>query len=351
MKSSSNLVLADRRTSRCSEPARARAAARLAVSIVLLLAGSVAVLAQQPAKVPRVGVVRPGNPPPADFRQREAFERGLRELGWTPGTSILIEYRYGEGKPERLSGLAAELVRLPVDVIVASAPQGVRAAQEATRTIPIVMSTLPDPVREGFVRSLARPGGNITGVTLDAEELAGKQLELLKEAVPTLSRVAVLRNLTSPGWDAAKRQIDATASALRLEVHDFPVSRPENLAPAFLAMQRAGVGGILVRRDVLVLETRRAEVVALSARQGLPAIYNFREFPDSGGLMSYGVNVYEVHRRAATFVDKILKGARPADLPIEQPTTFELVINLRTARALGLIVPQALLLRADQVIE
>jgi putative ABC transport system substrate-binding protein len=323
----------------------------LAAAAVLVVAGSAAVPAQQLAKLPRVGVLRPGNPPPGDFGQREAFERGLRDLGWTPGTSILIEYRYGEGKAERLPALATELVRLPVDVIVASAPHGVRAAQQATRTIPIVMSTLPDPVREGFVASLARPGGNTTGLTLDAEELAGKQVELLAEAVPNLTRIAVVRNPTSPGWDVARDQIAATARALKLEVKDFPVRRPQDIGPAFVAMSQAGVGAILVRRDVLIVEPHQAEVIALAARQRLPAMYSFRQFPEAGGLMSYSVNVNALHRRAATFVDKILKGARPADLPVEQPTQFELVINLRTAKALGLSIPQALLLRADQVVE
>jgi putative tryptophan/tyrosine transport system substrate-binding protein len=302
--------------------------------------------------MPRVGVLRPGNPPPGDFGQREAFEGGLRDLGWMSGTNILIEYRYAEGKPERLSGLAAELIRLPVDVIVASSPVSVRAAQHATSKIPIVISSSPDPVREGFVASLARPGGNTTGLTLDTQELAGKHLELLKEAVPNLSRVAVLRPVASTDWDAAKTQIQATARALKfVEVKDFPLSRPEDLAPTFAAMSRAGMGAILVRRDVLVVERNRAEVVALAAQYRLPAMYSFREFPDSGGLVSYGVNVYEVHRRSAAFVDKILKGAKPADLPVEQPTKFELVINLKTAKALGLTIPPSLLLRADQVIE
>jgi putative ABC transport system substrate-binding protein len=324
---------------------------RLVATAVLLLVGSVAVPAQQPGKVPRVGVLRPGNPPPGDFGHREAFEAGLRELSWTPGTNILIEYRYAEGKHERLSELAAQLVRVPVDVIVASAPQGVRAAQLATRTIPIVMSTLPDPLGQGFVASLARPGGNTTGLTLDSEELAGKQLELLKEALPTLSRVGVLRNRKSPGYDVAKGQIVAASRRLKLDVKDFPVSRPEDLAPAFAAMSQAGVGAILVRRDVLVVEPNRSEVVALAAQRRLPAMYNFRQFPDSGGLMSYGANVNDIHRRSAGFVDKILKGAKPADLPIEQPTKFELVINLRTAKALGFTIPPSLLLRADQLIE
>ena len=290
----------------------------------------------------------PNAPDPASV---EAFEGGLRDLGWTPGTNILIEYRYAEGKPERLSELAAELVRLPVDVLVASAPVGVRAAQQATRTIPIVMSTLPDPVGEGFVASLARPGGNTTGLTLDSEDLAGKQLELLREAVPKLSRVGILRNPKSRGYDVAKRQIDAAARQLRLEVKDFPVSRADDLAPTFAAMSQAGVGAILVRRDVLVVEPNRAEVVALAAQRRLPAMYNFRQFPDSGGLMSYGANVNDIQRRSAGFVDKIVKGAKPADLPVEQPTKFELVINLKTAKALGLTIPPSLLLRTDQMIE
>jgi putative ABC transport system substrate-binding protein len=325
---------------------------RLVATAVLLLVGALAVPAQpQPGKIPRVGVLRPGNPPPGDFGQREAFEAGLRELGWTPGTNILIEYRYGEGRHDRLSELAAELVGMPVDVIVASAPQGVRAAQQATRSIPIVMSTLPDPVEQGFVASLARPGGNITGLTLDSEELAGKQLELLKEMLPGLSRVGVLRNPKSLGYDVSKGQIAAASRQLKLDVKDFPVSRPEDLASAFAAMSQAGVGAILVRRDVLVVEPNRAEVVALAAQRRLPAMYNFRQFPDAGGLISYGANVNHIHRRSAGFVDKILKGAMPADLPIEQPTKFELVINSKTARALGLTIPPSVLLRADQLIE
>jgi len=324
---------------------------RLVATAVLLLVGAVVVAAQSPGKTPRVGVLRPGNPPPGDFGNREAFERGLRDLGWTPGSSILIEYRYAEGKSERLPELAVELVRLPVDVIVASAPMGVRAAQGATRTIPIVMSTLPDPIGEGFVASLARPGGNTTGLTLDSEELSGKQLELLKEALPRLSRVGVLRNPRSPGYDVAKAQLEAAARRLKLEVKDFPVSRREDLATTFAAMSQAGVGAILVRRDVLVVERYRAEVVALAAQRRLPAMYNFRQFPDSGGLMSYGANVNDIQRRSAGFVDKILKGAKPADMPIEQPTKFELVINLKTAKALGLTIPPSLLLRADQTIE
>ena len=321
----------------------------LVAAAALLLVGSVAVPAQQSAKIPRVGVLRPGNPPPADFGQWKAFEGGLRDLGWTPGTDIRIEYRYAEGKPERLSQLAAELVRLPVDVIVASATTGVRAAQQATRTIPIVMSTLPDPVGSGFVASLARPGGNTTGLTLDSEEMTGKQLELLKEVVPRLSSVAVLGNPISHA--ALPRQTAAAGAALGLKVRNFLVNHARDLAPTFAAMRQARVGAVLVLRDPGVIERNLAEVVALAAQQRLPALYFFRQFPDAGGLMSYGSNVNDIHRRSAAFVDKILKGAKPADLPIEQPTKFELFINLKTARALGLTIPQSLLLRADQVIQ
>jgi putative ABC transport system substrate-binding protein len=321
----------------------------LVAAAALLLVGSVAVPAQQSAKIPRVGVLRPGNPPPADLGQWKAFEGGLRDLGWTPGTDIRIEYRYAEGKPERLSQLAAELVRLPVDVIVASATTGVRAAQQATRTIPIVMSTLPDPVRSGFVASLARPGGNTTGLTLDSEEMTGKQLELLKEVVPRLSSVAVLGNPISQA--ALPRQTQAAGAVLGLKVRSFLVNHARDLAPTFAAMRQARVGAVLVLRDPGVIERNLAEIVALAAQQRLPALYFFRQFPDAGGFMSYGSNVNDIHRRSAAFVDKILKGAKPADLPIEQPTKFELFINLKTAQALGLTIPQSLLLRADQVIQ
>ena len=218
---------------------------------VTILAAPLAAKAQPAGKIPRVGVLRPGNPPPGDFsRQREAFEGGLRELGWTPGTSISIEYRYAEGKIERLPELAAELVRLPVDVIMAGGLPSVRAAQQATRTIPIVIATTPDPVREGFVASLARPGGNTTGLTLDAQDMDGKLLELLKETVPKLSRVALLWNPNAePSDDVAKGPIEAAARVLKLEAKDFPVRRPDDLAPTFAAMSQAGVGAILVRRD------------------------------------------------------------------------------------------------------
>jgi len=317
----------------------------------VLLAMPLVAWAQRAVGIPRVGVLRPGSPPPRDFGQREAFERGLSDLGWTPGANILIEYRYAEGKPERLPELAVELIRLPVDVIVASSPGGVRAAQQATRTVPIVISAAPDPVGEGLVPSLAHPNGNTTGLTLDAEELTGKQLELLKEALPKLSRVAVLWGVSIPGSNVAERHVDAAARQLRLEVKDFSVSRPEALTAVFAMMSEERMGAVLVQRDALVIERNSATVVALAAQRRLPAMYSFREFPDSGGLMSYGANVNDIHRRSAAFVNKILKGAKPGDLPVEQPTKFELVINLKTAKALGLTIPPSLLARADEVIE
>jgi len=329
-------------------------ALRVAVLALASFAAPLSAGAQQPAKIPRVGVLSPGNPPPGDqFRQREAFEAGLADLGWTPGTRVIIEYRYAEGTRERLSELAAELVRLPVDVIVARSGSSIRAAQQTTRTIPIVMSATLDPVQEGFVTSLARPGGNITGLTLLAQDLDGKRLELLKEAVPRLSRVGILRNVNFTPvteYDTARRQIEVAAQALKLATMDFPVSRAEDLGPTFTAMGKARVGAILVRADPLVLEPNLVEVVALAAHRKMPAVYGFRQFSESGGLMSYGADIRDVYRRSAAFVDKILKGAKPGDLPIEQPTKLELVINIKTAKALGLTIPQSVLVRADEVI-
>jgi putative ABC transport system substrate-binding protein len=320
----------------------------LAGTGAVLLAAPFAAEAQPAAKVPRVGVLSPGNAPPDDaFPQREAFESGLRNLGWTPGTNIVIEYRYAKGDRDRLLGQARELVGLPVDVLVARSIIAVRAAQEATRTIPIVMSATQDPVREGAVASLGHPGGNITGLALLAEDLMGKRLELLKNAVPKLSRVALLRIAGHP----RRPEVDRAARALRLEVKEYPVTGAQDIRPAFAAMKLARMGAILVPADPLIFDARREEIVALAASHALLAIYSFREFPQSGGLMSYAADLGDIHRRSATYVDRILKGAKAADLPVEQPTKFELVINLKTAKALGLTIPQSLLLRADEVIQ
>jgi ABC-type uncharacterized transport system substrate-binding protein len=304
--------------------------------------------AQQTAKVPRVGVLSPGNPPPGDaFRQRERFEARLNELGWRPASSIVVEYRYAEGKLERLPELAAELVRIPVDVIVARGLT-IGAAQRATASIPIVMAADPDPVRSGFVASLARPGGNITGLSTQALESEPKQLELLRNALPSLVRVAVLSNANSPDSAQAQRT-EAAAQALRLELTSFPISGPDQLAGVFERMSEARTIAALFRGTLWFLDAN--QVAALVLKHRLPTIHNLREFALAGALMSYGVNFAELHRRAADFVDKILKGANPAELPVEQPTKFELLINLKTARVLGLEIPPNLLALADEVIE
>jgi len=325
-----------------------RWAALVATLTLGLLTALLAAEAQTPAKVPRVGVLSPGNPPPDDaFHQRERFEAGLRELGWTPGSNILVDYRYAEGKLERLPALAAELVRIPVDVIVARGLT-IAAARQATAKIPIVMAADPDPVRSGFVASLARPGGNITGFSTQALDSEPKQLELLREALPSLERVAVLTNANSPDREDMKR-IATAARTLRLELTEFPIGGSEQLAAAFAMVSKARAGAVLVSPTLWFIDAKQLAALALKHRQ--LTIHNLRQFAEAGVLISYGVNFAELHRRSALYVDKLLKSANPAELPVEQPTKFELVINTKTAKALGLTIPPLLLLRADQVIE
>jgi ABC-type uncharacterized transport system substrate-binding protein len=313
-----------------------------------MLAAPLFVEAQQAARVPRVGVLSPGNPPPGDaFQQQERFEAGMRELGWKPGSNIVVDYRYAEGKLERLPGLATELVRLPVDVIVARGLT-IGAARQATAQIPIVMAADPDPVRSGFVASLARPGGNTTGFSTQALDSEPKQLEFLREALPSLERVAVLTNATSPDRDDMRR-IETVARMLRLELTEYPISGSEELDAVFDRMRKARTGAILVSPLLWFINARQLAVLALKHRQ--PTIHNLRPFAEAGVLISYGVDFAVLHRRVAIFVDKILKGAKPGELPVEQPTKFELVVNLKTAKALGLTIPPSLLARADQVIE
>ncbi len=305
--------------------------------------------AQPMRKVPRVGVLSPGDPPPRDaFHQRERFEAGLRELGWQPASNILIEYRYAEGKLERLPVMATELVRLGVDVIVARGLT-IAPARGATTAIPIVMAADPDPVRGGFVASLARPGGNITGLTTQALDSEAKQLELLRGAFPALARVAVLTNPNSPPDGEQAKQTEAAAGALRLALTEYSISGPDQLRATFERMNGAREEAALFRGTLWFLDARH--VGALVRAHRLPTIHNLREFPEAGALMSYGVNFAELHRRAAAFVDKILKGADPAELPVEQPTKFAFVINLKTAGELGIDLPAAILARADEVIE
>jgi putative ABC transport system substrate-binding protein len=302
----------------------------------------------QPPSVPRVGVLSPGKSPPDDaFRQREHFEAGLRELGWTPGSNVVIDYRYADGILDRLPALAAELVRLPVHVIVARGLT-IRAAREATATIPIVMAADPDPVRSGFVASLARPGGNITGLSTLAPDLEAKQLELLRGALPSLARVGVLANANSPNTEETTR-LEAATRGLNLALTESRISRPEQLAAVFATMKQAGMGAVLFRYDLWFIDPK--QVAALVHQHRLPTMHNLRQFVEAGALMSYGVDFAYLHRRVATFVDKLLKGAKAADLPVEQPTKFELVINTKTAKALSLTVPRSMLNRADQVVE
>ena len=314
-----------------------------------LLAAPLAAGAQQPKKVPRIGVLWPYSPTIAS-PLADAFRQGLRDLGYVESQNIAIEDRWAEGKYDRLPALAAETVRLNVDIIVAVATPAIKAAQQATRTIPIVMAIANDPVESGFVASLARPGGNVTGLSLQSPELSGKRLELLKESIPKLSRVAVLWNSSNPSHPLLRRETEAAARALKVQLQLLDVPGPTGVYGAFPAMTRERAGALLVLPDATFRDQQR-RIVDLAAKSRLPSMYWSREFVDAGGLMAYGANIPDLFRRAATFVDKILKGRKPADLPVEQPTRFELAINMKTAKALGLTFPHTILVRADQVIE
>jgi putative ABC transport system substrate-binding protein len=301
--------------------------------------------AQPAGRTPRIGILRPGSPPDPLI---EAFRQGLRDLGYDEGRNISIEYRWAEGREERLPGLAADLVRLKVDVIVAGAG-AVEAAKRATQLIPIVMPIAGDPVKLGLVASLARPGGNVTGLTSLSDELPGKWLELLKETLPEVSRVAALWD---PAGDPSQvKTSEAAARSLGIRLHVLKVGRPDGFEPAFAEARKADARALIVLGSPFFY-VHRARLVELAAKHRMPTIYPQREFVEgSGGLMSYGTDYHNQFRRAAVYVDRILKGARPADLPIERPTKFELVVNLRTAKTLGLTLPGSVLQRADKVID
>jgi putative tryptophan/tyrosine transport system substrate-binding protein len=313
-----------------------------------LLVSPLAAEAQQTAKVPRIGYLSANLAPNPHLR--EAFRQGLRDLGYVEGRNLVIEYRDAEGKFERLPALAAELVALKVDVILAGGPLQARAAKQATKTIPIVFVG-SDAVTSGLVTSLARPGGNITGLSALTGELAGKRLELLTQAVPGVSRVA---GLWQPGGARTEKDMlkgaDLAARALGVRLQLVEARGPADIDRAFSDMSRARADALFVLATPMFFEERR-RLVDLAAKSRLPAVYSLREYVDAGGLMAYGSNQADLFRGAATYVDKIFKGAKPADLPIEQPTKFELVINLKTAKALGLTIPQSLLQRADEVIQ
>jgi putative ABC transport system substrate-binding protein len=318
------------------------------VSMVMLASTHLAE-AQQPTKVPRIGFLA-ASPASALSTRIEAFRQGLRELGYVEGKNIIIEWRSAEEKLDRLPALAAELVRLKVDVIVAAGPATTRAAKEATVTIPIVMGFAGDPVGSGFVASLARPGGNITGLSTLAPEISGKRLELLKEIIPKLSRVAVFGNSTEPGNAQALKEIELAARALGVQFQYLEVRDPKDIETAFRAATKGRADAVLALNSP-VLNSQRTQVVELTVKSRLPTIYDRSEFVEDGGLMTYGVSSTDLFRRAATYVDKILKGRKPADLPVEQPIKFEFIINLKAAKQIGLTIPPNVLVRADKVIK
>jgi len=323
--------------------------------VLALMAGALAAplasFAQQPATIARIGFLHPASPEGVGGVHLKAFRDGLRELGYVEGKNLQLEVRWGEGKLERLPALAAELVQLKVDVIVAATSPSVVAARQATRTIPIVMPTSSDPVGDGLVASLARPGGNITGLSVMAPELGEKRIQLLKEMFPKVSHaMAVLWNPAYVGMRARFEQARVAAPAVGLTVRSVEVRDTRELDVAFEAIIREHPEALLLLVDPFTM-SQRSRIVEFAAEQRLPAIYETSDFVDVGGLISYGPNIPDQYRRAATYVDKILRGAKPADLPIEQPTKFELVINMRAAKALGIKFPESILLRADKVIE
>jgi putative tryptophan/tyrosine transport system substrate-binding protein len=317
--------------------------------VALLLALSSSAEAQQPKKIPRIGYLCPTRPSSL-LNRTEAFRQGLKKLGYIEGKNIALEYRWAEGKFDRLPDLAAELVRLNVDVVVTCGPAATRAAKEATNTIPVIMTFDSDPVGNGFVASLARPGGNITGLSALAPEISGKQLELLKEIVPKLSRVAVLGTSTQAGNAQALKETELAAGAFNVQFQYLDVVDPKDIETAFRAATKARADALLVVVSVVLID-HRTQIANLALKSRLPVTYYRREFVEDGGLMSYGVSYTDLDRRAAIYVDNVLKGAKPADLPVEQPTKFELVINLKAANQIGLTIPPNVLARADKVIK
>jgi putative ABC transport system substrate-binding protein len=314
----------------------------------ILLATAPPSEAQQQAKVPRVGLLYASAS--GNAHRVEAFRQGLRDLGYVEGKNIFIEYRYADGERDRFRSYAAELVRLKVDVIVTGGGSGTRPAKEATSTIPIVMSQDDDPVGNGLVASLARPGGNITGLATLSPELSGKRLELLKEAIPRLSRVAVFVTGSSQDDARALKEIELAAGAVAVKLQQVKVLDPKEIEPAFRAAVKGPAEAVLSIMGGPVAASRRKQIAELAVKSRLPVMYHRSEYVEAGGLMSYGVNFLDLDRRAATYVDKILKGRKPADLPVEQPIKFEFIINLNAAKQIGLTIAPNVLVRADKVI-
>jgi len=318
------------------------------VVFVLVVAGAV-VDGQQPTKVPRVGFLGGGSAS-ANAGRMEAFRQGLRGLGYVEGKNIVIDQRWAEAKLDRLPALTAELLRLKVDIIVTAGAPATRTAKNATLTIPIVITNDNDPVANGFVASLARPGGNITGLSNLSPELSGKRLELMKEIVARLSRVAVFGTSTVPGNGQNLRETELAADAFKVQLQYLDVLDPKNIETAFQAAGKGRADALLVLSGP-IFTSHRTQIVELAARSRLPAMYFRQEFVEDGGLMTYGASLNDLVRRAATYVDKILKGAKPADLPVQQPTKFELIINLKAAKQIGLTIPPNVLARSDRVIK
>ncbi len=320
----------------------------LAASVALTVA-PFAAAAQPPAKIPRIGYLGPVSPSAGAFLL-ESFRQGLRELGYVEGQNILIDYRWAEGMPDRFPALAAELVQLRVDAIVTYNNPAVAALQQATRTIPIVVANMGDPVGSGFVASLARPGANITGFSGLAEEVSRKWVELLREAVPKVSRVAVLAVSQTPAHRTIWIEIQGAAKVFKVTPQRQEVAGPDEIEHAFASLVEGRAQGLIVLPHA-VTNARRSQIASLAVKHRLPGMYPDGQYVEAGGLMSYAANFSELHRRAAMYVDRILKGAKPGDLPIEQPTKFELVINLKTAKGLRLAIPPSLLVRADKILE
>ncbi len=313
-----------------------------------LLTAPVVIHAQQPARMPRIGFL--GNSTAVlEANLVGPFREGLRDLGYEEGRNIVIDYRWAQGNYERFPALIAELIAVKVDVIVTAGTPATQAVKKATTSVPLVMVAVGDPVGTGIVASLNRPGGNITGLTSIAPELEAKRLELLREVIPTLSHVAVLWNPVNPFALISMKELRAAAPLLRMNMLSLEVRTPEELDGAFAAIEKERPGALLVLADRLFLH-HRARIMNFAVQRRLPGVYAYRELVEAGGLMSFGPSYGGMHRRAATYVDKILKGAKPADLPVERPATFELVVNLKAAKALGLTIPQSVFLRATEII-
>jgi putative ABC transport system substrate-binding protein len=315
-----------------------------------LLAAPFVVEAQRAVTIARVGVLSPADPPSGPSSRFDALRRGLRERGWVERQNIAIEWRFAKGIPDRLPKLAAELARLKVDVILTINTPATQAAKSVTSTVPIVFNAIASTTAAQLVTSLAHPGGNLTGITTISAEMSGKRLELMKEALPRIKRAAVLWNARNEGAEANFRQADAVAARLGLQIQDVRVSGPNDLRGAFEAATKRRAEAILLIDDVL-LSSYRASILELAQKHRLPVISIYRDFADAGGFVAYGPSAPDTYYRCAYFIDRILKGAKPADLPVEQPTKFELVINLKTAKALGLTIPPSVLLRADELIQ